>query len=164
MKRVVSLGVLGMMGAIAACGGSQGPAGPQGQQGAQGPQGPAGPASSGASSTPSISDVQPSTAFLTRKAHVTISGYATSWTDATKVDFGAGITVSNVHAASPTALVADIAIDKTAALGPRDVVVTDTAGKDTYKQAFTVAPPAVLELQGSLAQGSIAIATVKLQD
>jgi hypothetical protein len=111
-----------------------------------------------------VSNVQPASAFLARSAHVTVSGYATNWTDSTKVDFGAGITVSNVHAASPTALVADIALDKAAAVGPRDVVVTDGTTKETYKQAFTVAPPATLQMQGSLAQGSIAIATIKLED
>jgi hypothetical protein len=110
-----------------------------------------------------VSDIQPSTAFLARKSHVTISGYATSWTDATTIDFGAGITVANVHAASPTALVADLTIDKTAALGPRDVTVNDTT-KETYSQAFTVALPAALTFEGSLAQGSIAIANIVLQD
>jgi hypothetical protein len=94
---------------------------------------------------------------------VTISGYATSWTDKTTIDFGAGITVANVHAASPTALVADITIAKTAALGPRDVVVNDTT-KETYSQGVTVAPPATLTLQGSLAQGSIAFANLTLAD
>jgi hypothetical protein len=94
---------------------------------------------------------------------VTISGYATSWTDKTTLDFGAGITVANIHAASPTALVADITIDKTAALGPRDVVIND-ATKETYSQGFTIAPPALLTLQGTLSQGSILYANVELQD
>jgi hypothetical protein len=95
---------------------------------------------------------------------VTVSGYATSWTDKTTLDFGAGITVANVHAASPTALVADLTIDKAAALGARDVVVTDTSAKETYSQGVTVSPPAILTLQGSLAQGSIAFANLELQD
>jgi hypothetical protein len=166
MKRVVALGILGVVGAFVACGGSQGPQGPQGQQGQTGATGATGPAgsSTGNNATPSVSNVQPASAFLARSAHVTISGYATSWTDSTKVDFGAGVTVSNVHAASPTALVADLAIDKSAATGPRDVVVTDGSTKETYKQAFTVAPPAALSIQGTAAQGSLLLATLKLQD
>ncbi|MGH7296560.1 MAG: hypothetical protein ACRELB_16600, partial [Polyangiaceae bacterium] len=132
-------------------------------QGPQGPQGAAGPAGS-SSATASVSGVEPASAFLARKSHVTVSGYATSWTDKTTLDFGAGVTVANVHAASPTALVADITIDKAAALGVRDVVVTDGANKETYKQAFTVTAPAVVTMEGALAQGAIVIANVELQD
>ena len=161
MNRRVALGVVGCLGAVAmACGGSAGPTGPAGQTGATGP---AGSAASSGGGTASISGIEPSAAFLARKSHVTISGYATSWTDKTTINFGAGITATNVHAASPTALVADITIDKTAALGPRDVVVNDTT-KETYSKGFVIAPPATLTLQGSLAQGSIAFATLALQD
>jgi hypothetical protein len=157
MKQSVALGVFGVMGLVAAaCGGS---AGPKGDPGAKGDPGPAG-TGSGANATPSISAIEPATAFLTRSAHVTISGYATSWTDTTKVDFGTGVTVSNVHAASPTALVADIAVAKTAAVGPRDV----TVDKQTYKQAFAVRPPASVTMEGALAQGGIAVAKIKLED
>ncbi len=157
MKRIVALGWLGVVAAVAACGGSQGPKGDTGPQGAPGQ-------SSTGTSTASVSGIEPSTGYLQRTAHVTISGYATSWTDSTTVDFGPGVTVSNVHAASPTALVADIAVDKTAALGARDVTVNDKAGKETYAKAFTVAPPATVSIQGSLAQGSIAVVDVLLQD
>jgi hypothetical protein len=163
MNRRVVLAVVGCLGAVAAaaaCGGSS--AGPQGQQGPAGPAGPAGSSAPGGG-TASISGVEPSTAYLARTAHVTISGYGTSWTDKTTIDFGAGITAANVHAASPTALVADITIDKAATLGPRDVVVNDTT-KETYSQAFTVAPPALMTLQGSLAQGSILFVNLELQD
>ncbi|HEY3820864.1 MAG TPA: hypothetical protein VGL81_27055 [Polyangiaceae bacterium] len=157
MIRRIALGVVGCLGAAAmACSGSAGPAGPQGQPGTAGSAAPGG-------GTASISGIEPSTAFLARQPHVTISGYATSWTDKTTIDFGAGITVSNVHAASPTALVADLVIDKAAALGPRDVVVDDTT-KETYSQGFTVSAPAVMTLQGTLAQGGIAFANLQLQD
>jgi hypothetical protein len=159
MNRRVVVAMVGCLGVVAAaCGGST--TGPQGQQG---PAGPPGAAGSSASGTASISGIEPSTAYLARQVHVTISGYATSWTDKTTLDFGAGITVANVHAASPTALVADLTIDKAAALGPRDVVVND-ATKETYSQGFTVSPPATLSLQGSLAQGSILFANLQLED
>ena len=163
MNRVSASGVFGVVAAVAvvACGsGSAGPQGPAGPQGAQGAAGSAG----GGTATASVSNVQPSGAFLARQAHVTVSGYATSWTDATSLDFGAGITVANVHAASPTALVADITVDPAAALGARDVVVTDGASKETYKEAFTVAAPAGVTFEGSFAQGAIAIANVALAD
>lgn len=161
----LALGFVGCLGAVAmACGsGSAGPAGPPGQTGAPGPAGSAGPAGTGGAGTASISGIEPSTVFLARQSHVTISGYATSWTDKTTIDFGTGITVSNVHAASPTALVADLVIDKAATVGARDVVINDTT-KETYSKGVTVSPPATLSLQGTLAQGSILFANLALQD
>ncbi len=164
MNRLV-LGFVGCLGAVAmACGsGSAGPAGPAGQTGAPGPAGSAGPAGAGGAGMASISGIEPSTIFLARQSHVTISGYATSWTDKTTIDFGTGITVSNVHAASPTALVADLVIDKAATVGARDVVINDTT-KETYSKGVTVSPPATLSLQGTLAQGSILFANLTLQD
>jgi hypothetical protein len=164
MNRVSVSGVFGVLAAVAVAACGSGSAGPQGPAGAQGPQGAAGAAGGGSTATASISDVQPSSAFLSRKAHVTVSGYATSWTDATTLDFGAGITVANVHAASPTALVADITVDVAAALGTRDVVVTAGTDKQTYKEAFTVAAPAGVTFEGSFAQGAIAFANVALDD
>jgi len=164
MNRRIALGVVGCLGAVAvACGGSTGPTGPAGQTGQTGATGPSGSSSSGGSGTASVSGIEPATAFLARQTHVTISGYATSWTDKTTIDFGPGITAANIHAASPTALVADLTIAKTAALGPRDVVINDTT-KETYSQGFIIAPPATLTLQGSLAQGSIAFANLQLED
>jgi hypothetical protein len=162
MNRCIALGVVGCLGALAmACGsGSAGPAGPAG---APGPAGSAGPAGTGGAGTASISGIEPSTVFLARQSHVTISGYATSWTDKTTIDFGTGITVSNIHAASPTALVADLTIDKAATVGARDVVINDTT-KETYSKGVTVSPPATLSLQGTLAQGSILFANLTLQD
>jgi hypothetical protein len=158
MNRRIVVAVVGCLGIMAAaCSGSTGATGPQGTAGQPGTN-----ASSGGG-TASISGIEPSTAYLARQVHVTISGYATSWTDKTTLDFGAGITVANVHAASPTALVADLTIDKAATLGPRDVVVND-ATKETYSQGFTVSPPATLSLQGSLAQGSILFANLQLED
>ncbi|HEY1693220.1 MAG TPA: hypothetical protein VGG39_13725 [Polyangiaceae bacterium] len=162
MKLRLGLGVLGVVGLVACGSGSAGPTGPQGLQGPPGQQGQAG--SSGGGGTASISGVEPSVGYLARTIHVTLSGYGTSWTSATTIDFGAGITVANVHAASPTALVADVTIDGAATLGPRDVVVTDGATKETYSQSFTIAPPATVQMEGSLAQGAVAVANVQLND
>lgn len=156
MNRVL-LGAVALL-TLAACGGSTGPAGPQG---AQGDPGPAGPAGSNGTTTASVSGVTPDHVFLARNAEVTISGFGTNWSAASTVDFGAGITVKKLTVASPTALVADITIDKAAAMGPRDVTVNDAGGKTTYTNGFKVISPISLTFQGTLAQGSILLAHVK---
>jgi hypothetical protein len=142
-----------------ACTGSTGPSGPTGPKGSQGP-----PGSSGGGGTASISAVIPDHAFVERTIDVTLSGYATSWTDTTTIDFGPGITVSKVHAASPTSLVAEIAIDKTAAVGPRDVIVNASTGKETYASAFTVDLPMTFTFAGTAAQGSLAFIDLQVND
>ena len=68
---------------------------------------------------------------------------------------------------SPALIVADLTIDETAALGPRDVIVTNgTAdGPLTLKGAFEVAAPlAITQLQGTLAEGSIYVARMRQLD
>ena len=145
--------------AVAACTGSAGPAGQTGPKGS-----PGAPGMSGGGGTASVSAVIPDHAFVARTLEVTISGYATNWTDSTTIDFGSGITVSKVHAASPTALVAQIAIDKTATVGPRDVTVNASAGKETYASAFSVDLPMTLTFAGTGAQGSLAFINIQVND
>lgn len=159
MNRVL-LGAVALL-TLAACGGSTGPAGPQGDPG---PAGPAGPAGSSGTTTSSVSGITPDHVFLARTAEVTISGFGTSWSSSTTVDFGAGITVKKLTVASPTALVANISIDKGATMGARDVTVKDAAGNATYSGAFKVISPIELTLQGNVAQGSIVTAHVKNLD
>jgi hypothetical protein len=143
---------------IAACSGSEGPTGPKGDTGAKGSPG------TGAAGTASISAVIPNHAFVERTINVTVSGYATSWTDATTLDFGTGITVKSVHAASPTSLVAEIEIGKAATVGTRDVVVTAGSSKETYAAAFTIDQPATVTFQGTGAQGSLGFVNIQVND
>jgi len=137
-----------ILGAIA-CTGSTGPQGASGAPGSPGEPGPAG------TGTPSVSAVTPASAFLARTADVQIVGNGTSWSASTTVDFGAGITVNKVQAASVTGLVANITIQDTATTGPRDVTVNDGSTKETYSQAFTILAPATEAVSGLVAQGSI---------
>lgn len=112
----------------------------------------------------SVSAVIPNKVFLGRMVDVTISGEGTKWTDATKVNFGAGITVLNQTVASTSAIVATIEVGPEAATGPRDVSVTDADGTWTYKGAFKLESPLDLTLTGSVAQGSIVLAKAKQLD
>ena len=166
MKRYLAFGVLGLFafGSVAACGsGSQGPQGEPGEAGAPGPPGAGVDAGS---ITPSISAVIPDHVFVARTSEVTISGYATNWTTASKpvVDFGPNIKVTNTIVASPTSLVVDITSDNAAATGLRDVKVTDSIGTQTYAKAFNVLLPISLTIQGLTAQGSVVLATIRNLD
>jgi hypothetical protein len=168
MKRLVVLGMLGMAGVVGACGGgSQGPAGqqgPAGMNGTDGTNGEAGPPGSSAPANPSVSGVTPPQSFLARTVDVSISGYGTSWSSATTVDFGAGVKVNKITVGSPTALVVNITTDKAAATGPRDVTVTDGSNKETFKGAFQVLSPISFAFQGTMAQGSLLLATATVLD
>jgi hypothetical protein len=157
-----AVGCSGSDGAAGAAG-AQGPAGPKGDPGPAGPAGPAGTGGGGAASTPSLSAVTPSSAMIGRTLDVTISGYATSFTDKTTVDFGADVTVNHVTVASPTALVANVTVKDTAKVGALDVKVKDAVAL-TYKGAFQVVSPIGLTVDGTVAQGSIALVHVVNHD
>ncbi|MDI1446108.1 hypothetical protein [Polyangium sp. 6x1] len=135
------------------CSGEAGPAGPAGQPGAEGP-----------SADPSINAITPGKAFIARQTEVTISGFNTTWTEATTLDFGPGVTVVKKTNASPTAIVATIEIDPSAAIGARDVNVTEGSTTVTYKGAFTLDTPLDVSVTGTAAQGSILLASAKMKD
>lgn len=135
------------------CAGEAGPPGPAGQPGEQGP-----------SADSSISAITPGKVYISRRADVTVSGFNTSWTDATTLDFGEGITVVEKKVASATAIVATIEIAAEAAVGPRDVVVTQEGVTATYRGAFTLEAPLEVSYLGTQAQGSVFIATAKMKD
>jgi hypothetical protein len=138
------LSVLMFGAAVAAC---TGPKGDPGQKGDPGPEGPV---------DPSVSAVTPTAAFLARTLDVSISGNGTAWGDKTTVDFGPNITVNKVTAGSATGLVANISVQTNAALGPRDVTVTDDSGKaQVFKGAFDIQSPLKVTTSGSLAVGSV---------
>lgn len=153
------LGLVGslVLGAsVIACSGSDGAQGPAGAPGAAGPAGPAG---SNAVGTESVSAITPARAFLARTIDVEIAGFGTNWSDtaAPTVDFGAGITVKKVTVASPTGLLVNIQVGKTAATGPHDVTVSAGGKKDVFKGAFRVDSPMTATLTGTVAQGSVII-------
>jgi hypothetical protein len=141
-----------LLAAVAACSGDPGPAGPAGPRGE-----PGDPAMGGGEgeTDPSVSAVFPNRVFLSRTADVSISGFGTKWTNAAKVDFGAGVTVNSVVVASSTAIVANVSVTDSAATGVRDVTVTEGTETVAYKGAFKVESALGFKVQGSLAQGSL---------
>jgi hypothetical protein len=112
---------------------------------------------------PTASGVFPAEGFTGRSLRVEISGDATQWSGTPGVNFGDGVTVSNVTVASPTSLFADITIAADAAPGLHDVTVTND-GTFTLKQAFDLQSPLELSFQGDVAQGGIPYFTINNHD
>ena len=145
---------------VAGCTGPVGPAGPAGTEGPTGNEGVAGP---GYDAPVSISAVVPRSLAVGLTADVTISGYATKWTDQSVVSFGAGVSVRAVKAASSSAMLATIDVSPTAAPGPRDVTVREGTTTTTFK-GFEVLPYASLSLVGTPIQGGLVRAHLVVND
>jgi hypothetical protein len=153
-------GALALASTLAACGpdGAAGAAGPAGQdgkdgkagtdgaQGATGATGAAGaPGATGANAPipdGSIVVVTPDRVAAGRTTKVTVLGTGTRFTSATTVNFGAGITASNLRVLSEVSLEATLTVDPTATLGARPVSVT--TGTTTLTQ------PNALRVEGSV--------------
>lgn len=148
--------VVALLGAslVAACG-QVGPIGPPG------PEGPPGPGMAGGAS---ISSITPNRVLLGRATQVSISGFATEWTGAAQVSFGADVTVEGITAASPTGIVARIVVSENAAVGARDVTVTEGGKVTTYKGGFSLVSPLEFPAGTTLAQGDIKVVEVKNLD
>ncbi len=157
MKRA-SVGMAALWLACAAgCSGTTGPAGQPGTQGTKGDPGTKGEqGTKGDNLAPALGAVAPLTAYLEHTTTVEISGVGTAWTDATKVDFGMGVTVDKVVAATPTALVVTVTAKDPAAIGAHDITVDDGKTPLSFKGAFAVAAPLVADtVKGNQALGSI---------
>lgn len=86
---------------------------------------------------PTISQVDPAAGDQDDTLMVTITG--TNFQDGATADFGDGITVNYTAFANSTTLVVEVSIDAEAALGDRDVTVTNPDEQDvTATDAFTV--------------------------
>lgn len=150
------------------CTGDAGPKGDPGAQGVPGAQGAQG--DKGDQGDPGLNDpvagmMLPRQGFLGRTIDVTLLGDDTVWTDQATVDFGAGVTVNKVTMLTRSALMANVTIEETAALGDHDVIVTDGAGMTTMPAPFVVAPPVeITGFGGTLAQGSIVFGLSELKD
>lgn len=91
---------------------------------------------------PQLSSMSPTQGQQGKSIPVTISGLGIG--EYSTVSFGAGIQVLNVVPIGPTSLVVNISVAADAALGPRDVIVTNPepgGGADTLQAAFTVVEP-----------------------
>jgi len=110
---------------------------------------------------PQINAIIPGEGFSGRPLRVQVSGDGTEFTAAATVAFsGAGITVNNIELASPSSLFVDITIAGDAALGLRDVTVTDGAASLALTQAFDVQNALIIQPTSSLAQGGIGFFTI----
>ncbi|MEO0081490.1 MAG: T9SS type A sorting domain-containing protein [candidate division WOR-3 bacterium] len=99
---------------------------------------------------PTLTGILPNIGARTATLDVSFTGN-NFFGDATTVDFGADITVNSVTVNSLTQLVANITIDASAALGPRDVSVINAGpggGTATLTDGFTVveAAPGAFDL------------------
>ena len=148
------LTVVALVVAFAGCGG----AGPKGASGPTGPTGPTGPMGTNGMdfmAGPSISLVTPNKLVVGHSTEVAISGFATKWTANSLVSFGAGVTVSNVRVASPTAIVAVITADSSATLGTRDVTVSGGGVAASYNGVFAVLPLYAVTLPTKATLGAV---------
>lgn len=140
---------------LAACG-SKGDAGPAG------PQGPSGGADGGATAA-SFSMVVPRVGLLGGEGDFVVTAVDDTLTSAATLDFGSGITVSNVSAISVSSLSVHLVISDAAAVGPRDVKITAGAKVLTGTGAFEVDAPVQVAASSpgtalSAGQGSLVFA------
>src|SRR5439155_392175 len=90
--------------------------------------------------TPTIASVSPSSGVQGASLTVTVTG--TNFQAGASASFGAGITVGSTTVASSTQLSVALAIGATAAMGARDVTVSNPDGQTVVLTGgFTVTPP-----------------------
>ena len=94
---------------------------------------------------PVITSVTPNAGQQGKTVSVAVTGQFTHFSQAaTQVNFGAGITVSNVVVSSATSLTAQLEVTNTTVLGSRSLTVTTTLPDRrevaTLNNAFTVTP------------------------
>ncbi len=104
---------------------------------------------------PALNGVFPARAFTDRTLRVEISGDGTEFTGTPTVSFGADITVASVELSSPSTLFANISIAGAAAVGKRDVVVTNGGDALTLTAAFDVQNPLEILSTGPNLQGGL---------
>ncbi|MBM4161892.1 MAG: T9SS type A sorting domain-containing protein [Ignavibacteria bacterium] len=93
---------------------------------------------------PTLASITPTSGNRGQTLNVTVTG--TNFIPGiTTIAYGGGITVNSVSSATTTQVTANVTIDFTAALGPRDITVTNASpggGTATLTGAFTVTNPA----------------------
>ncbi len=93
---------------------------------------------------PTLTSVSPSSATRSQTLNVTIAGTG-FYSGVTMMSLGSGITINSTTVNSLTQMTLGISVAADAAMGPRDVVVTNPApggGSATLAGSFTVANPA----------------------
>lgn len=160
-----SLAACGPDGAVGAAGpagqdGKDGKTGAAGDQGATGATGATGAAGATGANAPipegSIVVVTPGAVPAGRTTKVTVLGTGTRFTSATTVDFGAGITTSNLRVLSEVSLEVSLTVAANAASGARAVSVTTGSS--------TVSQPNGLRVVGALDVSPVAPSTLAAGD
>jgi glucose/arabinose dehydrogenase len=109
-----------------------------------------------------VSSVAPAQGAPGTAVPVTVTG--TGFAAGATMSIGTGITVSNVNVGSSTQLTATLTIASGAALGPRDVTVTNSSGGSaTLTGGFTVSPPGPVTLTATpatIAAGQSSVLTL----
>lgn len=126
---------------VLACSGEVGPPGPKGDN--------------GDGSEPGVGFVFPLQGLLARDIDVLVSLDGTKVGEKPQLDFGAGITVSNVNVVGASAISAKLTIAKSATLGRRDVTVSYEGGSFVGKSAFEVIPTMTAKVVGAAKQGGL---------
>lgn len=151
MSRRLSLSSLPLLSLVlvAACSGDPGEKGDTGT-----------PGTPATGNEPQARFVVPNKGVLDRELDIVVSGSATKFDQSTTVELGEGITVVSKTVISPTSLGVKIKIEKTAALGPRDIKV----GGLTAAKAFEVKAGISVKATGSAQQGGLGIVEVENLD
>ncbi|MGE0870375.1 MAG: hypothetical protein AB7P03_17550 [Kofleriaceae bacterium] len=105
----------------------------------------------------------PDHGFTGGSTSIVLSGSGTSFTNASAIDFGEGITVTSVMATSGSNLLVEITTATDAPLGPRTITVDG----HSLENGFTIASPIEIEVLGTTgkpAQGSVSTIMVKNLD
>jgi hypothetical protein len=146
------------------CEGPPGEAGPTGSTGRQGPTGAEGPSGPGFDVGRSISGLQPNWVAQGRVVEVQISGYATDWAQgaAPEVNFGEGLTVTEVSVASNSALLVRVTAEPGAQAGKRNITVTSGGETLTFAAGFEVRRLLEATVLGELVRPSLA--TIRVQN
>lgn len=102
-------------------------------------------------SAPAITVVSPNSGPQGGSGPVGITGQNTHFVQGTtQVDFGAGITVSNINVGCDTCLTATLSIDPAAIPGPRTVTITTGAEVVALPNGFTVLTPTITPILTSI--------------
>ncbi len=153
MKRVLFSVLAGSFFTLA-CSGSDGEKGEKGE--------PGGPGTG--TTDPSAGLVFPNKGLLAREVDVVLTVNDTKLDSGTTLDFGKGITATDITVTSPTALTAHLKIESDAALGKHDVKITSGSDVLTATGAFTVRPAIEVKVDGVAKQGGLVKVTLTNND
>lgn len=102
----------------------------------------------------------PDQGFIGRSTSVVLFGENANFSNASAIDFGAGITVRSAMAVGTNGLIVEIAANVDAEPGPRSITVDGL----TLADGFSLTEPVEVEVLGTPAQGSYSLLNIKNLD